>query len=144
MRFTSFTASYGFTPACQVKAKIYQELVFDDRKSARPWKMSLLFPIQVVRRVEVIDELSQGKLTTEYRYHHGYWAGVEREFGDFGRVAHYGTQVVKHYQDAGLHSTDRPFAPARQAEFSPRMLTKTWFHQGPVVDPTTSARAVLR
>jgi hypothetical protein len=27
MRFTSFTASYGFIPACQVKAKIYQELV---------------------------------------------------------------------------------------------------------------------
>ena len=25
MRFTSFTASYSFIPACQVKAKIYQE-----------------------------------------------------------------------------------------------------------------------
>jgi len=27
MRFTSFTASYRFILACQVKAKIYQELV---------------------------------------------------------------------------------------------------------------------
>jgi len=27
MRFTSFTASYSFILACQVKAKIYQELV---------------------------------------------------------------------------------------------------------------------
>jgi len=27
MRFTSFTASYSFIPACQVKAKIYQESV---------------------------------------------------------------------------------------------------------------------
>jgi len=27
MRFTSFTASYSFILACQVKAKIYQESV---------------------------------------------------------------------------------------------------------------------
>jgi hypothetical protein len=25
----------------------------------------------------VIDEISKGKLTTEYRYHHGYWDGIE-------------------------------------------------------------------
>jgi hypothetical protein len=35
--------------------------------------------VQVVARVEVIDELSRRKLTTEYRYHHGYWDGAERE-----------------------------------------------------------------
>ena len=29
--------------------------------------------------------ISGGKLTTEYRYHHGYWDGAEREFRGFGR-----------------------------------------------------------
>jgi hypothetical protein len=44
----------------------------DEKNRATRWKTSLPFPVLVVARVEVIDELSRGKLTTEYRYHHGY------------------------------------------------------------------------
>ena len=116
------------------------EFELDDQKHPNTrWKTPLPFPVQVVRRVEVIDELSQGKLTTEYRYHHGYWDGVEREFRGFGRVDHYDTEVFDRYHDAGLHGEDRRFAPVRQAQFSPPTLTKTWFHQGPIVDPGTGA-----
>ena len=53
--------------------------------------------MQVVARVEVIDALSGGKLTTEYRYHHGYWDGAEREFRGFGRVEQLDTEIFEEF-----------------------------------------------
>ena len=58
---------------------------------------ALPFPVQVVARVEVIDEISGGKLTTEYRYHHGYWDGEEREFRGFGMVEQLDTETFARY-----------------------------------------------
>src|SRR5262249_54424621 len=49
-----------------------------DEHGGRPWRTTLPFPVHVVAAVEVIDEISHGKLTTQYRYHHGYWDGTER------------------------------------------------------------------
>ena len=37
-------------------------------------------------RVEVLDGISEGKLTTEYCYHHVYWDGAERRFRGFGMM----------------------------------------------------------
>src|SRR5205814_4976779 len=49
----------------------------DQKLPATRWKTTLPFPVHVVLRVEVIDHFSRGKLTTEYRYRHGYWDGAE-------------------------------------------------------------------
>jgi RHS repeat-associated protein len=104
----------------------------EDRKSPRSrWRTTLPFPVQVVSRVEVIDSFSKGKLTTVYRYHHGYWDGVEREFRGFGMVEQLDTEVFERYRDAGLHGA-KVFAAVEQRHFSPPTLTRTWFHQGPV------------
>src|SRR5262249_8370858 len=69
----------------------------DDRRPQTRWKTPLPFPVQVVDRVEVIDLISGGKLTTEYSYHHGYWDGVEREFRGFGRVDQRDTEVFENF-----------------------------------------------
>lgn len=99
------------------------------------WKTPLPFPVQVVAHVEVIDEISKGKLTTEYRYHHGYWDGAEREFRGFGMVEHFDTETFASYNQSGLHGDDTAFAKVEEEQhFSPPTLTKTWFHQGPVGD----------
>ena len=58
----------------------------DQQRPARRWQTPLPFPVQVVARVEAIDAISRGKLTTEYSYSHGYWDGVEREFRAAGLV----------------------------------------------------------
>ncbi len=50
----------------------------DEKSSNTRWQSTLPFPVQVVSKVESIDLISQGKLTTEYSYHHGYWDGKER------------------------------------------------------------------
>lgn len=95
------------------------------------WKTPLPFPVQVVACVEVIDEISKNKLTTEYSYHHGYWDGAEREFRGFGRVEQVDTQSFENYSTSGLHG-DVPFQEVEEKFYSAPTLTKIWFHQGPV------------
>jgi RHS repeat-associated protein len=106
----------------------------DDRDPRTRWRTPLPFPVQVVACVEVIDELSRGKLTTEYRYHHGYWDGVEREFRGFGMVEQLDTEGFEIYHRAGRHGADATFGAIKREHFSAPTLTKTWFHQGAVED----------
>lgn len=107
----------------------------DQKQPETRWKTPLPFPVQVVAHVEVIDEISQGKLTTEYRYHHGYWDGAEREFRGFGMVEHIDTETFETFNQPGLHGGKEDFTKVDdEVHFSPPTLTKTWFHQGPVGD----------
>ncbi|NOU13041.1 MAG: hypothetical protein HOO92_03590 [Methylococcaceae bacterium] len=110
--------------------KFYLE---DQQRSATRWKTPLPFPVQVVAKVEVIDQISQGKLTTEYAYHHGYWDGTEHEFRGFGRVEQRDTEVFADFHEIGLHDKGS-FNPIAVKQFSPPLETRTWFHQGPVGD----------
>ena len=110
--------------------------VEDDARPETRWRTPLPFPVQVVARVEVIDQISHGKLTTEYRYHHGYWDGTEREFRGFGMVEQLDTETFADYHAPGAHGPETRFEPVLDKHFSPPLLTKTWFHQGPVDDET--------
>jgi RHS repeat-associated protein len=103
----------------------------DDKDPKTRWKTKLPFPVQVVSRVEVVDAFSRGKLTTEYRYHHGYWDGGEREFRGFGRVDQFDTETFDNYHRNGLHS-EKSFDPVGRDVFSPPTETRTWFHLGPI------------
>jgi RHS repeat-associated protein len=109
-----------------------QFYVEDDTRRETRWRTPLPFPVQVVARVEVIDEISHGKLTMEYRYHHGYWDGTEREFRGFGMVEQLDTETFADYHAIGAHGEGTHFDAVPQKHFSPPLLTKTWFHQGPV------------
>ena len=106
--------------------KFYLE---DQKKPETRWKTPLPFPVQVVSKVILIDELSRGKLTTEYRYHHGYWDGVEREFRGFGMVEQFDSESFT--------------GPPSLLHFSPPTCTKTWFHHGAVGDDTDFAELDL-
>jgi RHS repeat-associated protein len=108
-----------------------RDYLADQVRPETRWQTTLPFPVQVVARVEVVDALSRGKLTTEYTYHHGYWDGAEREFRGFGRVEQRDTEVFADYNTPGLHG-DSPFEAVAERHFSPPTLTKTWFHQGPI------------
>ncbi len=106
----------------------------DQGDPATRWKTVLPFPVQVVSRVEVIDELSKGKMTTQYRYHDGYWDGVDREFRGFGMVEQYDSESFARYNSSGLHGEEATFANIDPQHFSAPTLTRTWFHQGPIGD----------
>jgi RHS repeat-associated protein len=95
----------------------------DEKKLATKWKTPLPFPVQVVARTEVIDQLSGGRLTNEFHYHHGYWDGVDREFRGFAQVVVRDTETFD-----PLSGSSGP------AHYSPPTETRTWFHLGPVGD----------
>jgi RHS repeat-associated protein len=107
----------------------------DAARRATRWRTPLPIPVPVVTRVETIDEISGGKLTTAYRYRHGYWDGREREFRGFGCVEQTDTETFDAYHGHGLHG-GKPFAPVDRVSFSPPTLTRTWFHLGPVETDT--------
>ena len=50
----------------------------------------------------------RGKRTTEYRYHHGYWDGGEREFRGFGMVEQLDSEDFETYKRSASTGTDRP------------------------------------
>ena len=114
-----------------------QEYLRDQANRQARWRTPLPFPVQVVSRVEVIDELSHGKLGTEYQYHHGYWDGAEREFRGFGLVEHFDTESFETYHRPNLHG-EAAFigfdTDDSRRFFSPPALTRNWFHLGPVGD----------
>lgn len=106
------------------------------------WKAPLPFPIQVVKRIEVVDQISRGKLTTEYRYHHGYWDGGERELRGFGLVDQLDTETFDDFHAVGLHGEGAPFLPVEPSRFSPPTLTRTWFHLGDSGDEPHQRREI--
>ncbi len=120
----------GAITRVQYKPSTFYYLQDEQRKETR-WETPLPFPVQVVSCVEVIDEISRNKLTTEYIYHHGYWDGAEREFRGFGRVEQVDTQMPTDYNSPGLHG-NAEFDTVDEDFYTPPTLTKTWFHQGPV------------
>ncbi|WP_405820218.1 FG-GAP-like repeat-containing protein [Streptomyces sp. NBC_01390] len=99
-----------------------QEYLRDHADPATRWRTTLPFPVQVVTKVEVADRISGGTLSTEYRYRHGYWDGVEREFRGFALVEHLDTESF-----AGAAGDGVP-----DGHYAPPVLTRTWFHAGPV------------
>ena len=92
----------------------------DDEQPETRWKTPLPFPVQVVARVEVIDQISGGKLTTEYRYHHGYWDGTEREFRGFGLVEQLDTEIFADVQRPRAARADDPVRAGAEAQRSRR------------------------
>lgn len=107
----------------------------DQEQTTTRWRTNLPFPVHVVERVIVRDALSEGMLSTEYRYHHGYRDGVEREYRGFGMVEQLDTEVFASYEGRGLLGDTTALERLRSLKsYSPPLLTRTWFHQG-AVDP---------
>ena len=73
-----------------------------DRAAGTPWVTRLPFPVQVVARTETADHVQGTRLVTTYRYRHGFYDGVEREFRGFGRVEQLDAEFVSSDHGAGL------------------------------------------
>ncbi|MFG2104616.1 SpvB/TcaC N-terminal domain-containing protein [Micromonospora echinaurantiaca] len=103
-----------------------------DRRAGRPWATRLPFPVQVVERVEQVDRIAGTRLVTSYRYHHGHYDGVEREFTGFGMVEQVdGESFVDYVLGVEAIDGDQDTEPEL---FQPPVTTKTWYHTGAPVD----------
>ncbi|GGO53673.1 SpvB/TcaC N-terminal domain-containing protein [Streptomyces lasiicapitis] len=95
-----------------------------DLKAGRPWATRLPFPVHCVSRVETIDRISGNRFVSRFRYAHGYFDGVEREFRGFGRIEQSDTET---YRDLarGTAATNED-----EASHVPPARTVTWYHTG--------------
>jgi RHS repeat-associated protein len=105
----------------------------DFADAATRWKSPLPVPVQVVKRIESIDLISGSKLTSEFRYHHGYWDGNERELRGFGLVDQFDSESFDRFH-GGAHPESGAVTPLDSSRFSPPALTRRWFHLGDVGD----------
>ena len=111
----------------------------DQRRPETRWKTTLPFPgAGGLHASKSSTHFSKGKLTTEYRYHHGYWDGAEREFRGFGMVEQLDTESFEKYDSSGLHGAEALFAKVDRQYFSPPTL------QQDLVPPGAGGRRVRR
>ena len=97
-----------------------------DREAGTPWATKLAFPVHVAERVEVFDYIGRTRLVSTYRYRHGYFDGVEREFRGFGYVEQ---MDAESFGDSGSLFTEDTDTEADALEVPP-VVTKTWLHTG--------------
>ena len=112
----------------------------EDLVAGTPWVTKLAFPVQVAERVEVFDFISRTRLVTTYRYRHGYYDGVEREFRGFGYVEQ---TNMESFGDSGNLFTEDTDTEANALHVPP-VVTKTWFHTGAWPDEKTIIQHMAR
>lgn len=104
------------------------EYYLEDLRMGEGWVTRLPFPVQCVDSIEVRDLVSETRFVTMYRYHHGYFDSVEREFRGFGKVEQIDAEF---YADYALNTRDSGALNALDHElFQDPVRTTTWFHTG--------------
>lgn len=105
-----------------------------DRAEGRPWATRLPFPVHCVETAAIADRVAGTTATTTYRYHHGTYDAVEREFRGFACVEQTTTDVRADWvrrADGALVDASVVQAPARVV---------TWFDTGTDDDRLDVAR----
>jgi RHS repeat-associated protein len=98
-----------------------------DKLHDKPWITRLPFPVHCVERVETYDRISGNRFVSRYKYHHGYFDGVEREFRGFGMVEQTDTEEIG---NIAADETSSEATNLDAASLVPPIRTKTWFHTG--------------
>lgn len=100
------------------------EYYLADKAAGLPWITNLPFPVQVIAQITHTDPIANTTEVSQYRYHHGYYDGVEREFRGFGRVDRQDTETI------------RDFSNTHNSYQAPPSLSKTWYHIGAYLQTT--------
>ncbi len=118
---TSVKNNYG--AETRVEYASSTQFYLADRDAGRPWQTRLAFPVQVVARVEHLDAIAGTSLVQTYRYRHGWFDPVEREFRGFAMVETRDAETVS----SGTLAL-------------PPVVTRRWFHTGLFVDEDSVSR----
>jgi RHS repeat-associated protein len=113
----------------------------EDRLAGHPWATRLPFVIQTVQQVTTTDAIARTSFTMRYRYAHGFYDGIEREFRGFARVDAW---------DAVAMSSDHGAGPAppeittQNGQYDlPPIHTISWYHTGAWNGERDDLRATL-
>jgi Insecticide toxin TcdB middle/N-terminal region len=78
--------------------------------------------VHCVSRVVVTDRWRGTRFATDYRYHHGYFDGTEREFRGFGRVEQIDAETFGEFAEANAAS---PYVTDDHTLYQPPVKTIT-------------------
>jgi RHS repeat-associated protein len=112
----------------------------EDLLAGNPWVTRLAFPVHVVAQQQVADQVTGTRVTSSYRYHHGYFDGVEREFRGFALVDRTDTDLMPSASGIGAF-TETPASGGGDFTLVP-VLTRTWMHTGAYLDEDDIAGAL--
>ena len=113
----------------------------EDRLSGHPWATRLPFVVQTVAQVEISDSIIQTNTVFRYRYAHGFYDGVEREFRGFARVDTWDAESMS--SDHGASVAPGSIEAANGHYNLPPIHTISWFHTGAWNGERDSLRATL-
>lgn len=99
----------------------------DDRQEGRSWPTRLPFPVYCVEKVDTVDRITGNRLVNKYRYHDGFYDGVEREFRGFAMVETWDTENYAEMSSPTATNVDASW-------HVPPIHTKTWYHTGVFID----------
>ncbi|KAI1862876.1 hypothetical protein JX265_008922 [Neoarthrinium moseri] len=86
-----------------------------DRAQGTPWTTKLGFPVQCVKRVRTLDQITGCESITEYAYHNGCYDPTEKQFAGFEMVEQWSWERTP--LGDGIYE-------------SPAVYTKSWFSVG--------------
>ncbi len=102
-------------------------MYLEDMDQGIPWASRIPFPVHVVDRTEHYDHITKHRFVSTYRYRHGYYDGVEREFRGFGYVEQRDAETTAPSFGVGLLPS---YAISNGEMPLPPVVTKSWFHTG--------------
>lgn len=95
-----------------------------DKLAGNPWVTKLHFPVHCISKTITEDKISGYKFVTGYKYHHGYYDHIEREFRGFGMVEQTDTEFFEHWKiESAANVTERGL-------HQEPVVTRTWYHTG--------------
>ncbi|MEM5404427.1 SpvB/TcaC N-terminal domain-containing protein [Paraburkholderia unamae] len=104
------------------------QFYLEDKAAGHEWATRVPFVVQTVVQITVRDSITLASRQTSYRYAHGYYDGVEREFRGFARVESWDADTMSSDHGAGV-----PPGAIDQSGgeyILPPIHTVSWFHTG--------------
>ncbi len=123
---TGYYNNMGKVVSLEYKPSTYYYL--QDKFEGKQWASKLPFPVQCIDKIVTEDRVSQWRFTNQYRYHHGYYDGIEREFRGFAMVEQIDTEAFDQYkvETTGANAVN----VIKEDLYQPAVITKSWFHTG--------------
>lgn len=102
----------------------------DDQRRGQPWLTRLPFPVQVVARIEVLEQVTGSRLVSAWRYHDGYFDQTERVFRGFGYVERQDSERYEDFAKGNLFAAGTFEVAADATLHQPPSLARTWYEVG--------------
>ncbi|QNR24556.1 SpvB/TcaC N-terminal domain-containing protein [Croceimicrobium hydrocarbonivorans] len=121
------TVENGLGARTEIQYTASTQFYLEDKKAGTPWITKLPFPVQVVEKIIVKDQVTGARFTSRFKYHDGFYDPIERQFKGFAYVESWDSEDNNELQEA-IQTTH---AKAISKEnFVPPVYTRNWYYTG--------------